>query len=200
MTTAADKAVRAQGGGLVTPLQIKSLIVTAHRAYDAQAKIGMVDDGVDFDTWRRATIHDVVGPAASGSFRMVTQRDYAAVMAYFSELAGVERLAGGDARQSGREGRDLSRTPTTTDSLREEDERRRALWSLGMAEDIHGAAFGGKEGARRYADAIFTNVHHTDRYGATARQVWAVIFTLRNRAASKRAKTGLQARGAAGVH
>jgi len=180
MATAADKAVRAQGGGLVTSQQIKAMIVTARRAFDVQAKMGMVDEGIDFDTWRKANLHDVVGAAASGSFRLVTQRDYAAVIGYFSELAGGQT--------------------TETKREKEADERRRALWSLGMTEDIHGAAFGGKDGARRYADALFEKVHGTDRLTATARQVWAVIFTLRNRAAARRTKTALGSRGAAGVH
>ena len=60
-------------------------------------------------------------------------------------------------------------------------------------------AFGGREGARRYADALFARIHKTDRYAATAKQTWAVIFTLRNRAAKIRSKTALGARGAAGV-
>ena len=61
-------------------------------------------------------------------------------------------------------------------------------------------AFGGREGARRYADALFARIHKTDRYAATAKQTWAVIFTLRNRAAKIRSKTALEARGTAGVH
>jgi len=228
MTTAADKAVRAQGGGLVTSRQIKAMIVTARRAYDVQAKMGLVDDGIGFDAWRRANLHDVVGAAASGSFRLVTQRDYAAVIGYFGELAGDERTTAGggapalptvgrscgthDPTDNGRScgthdptdngratvGRGLRSAPTLND-VREADERRRALWSLGMAEDIHADAFGGADGARRYADAIFANVHGTNRYTATARQVWAVIFTIRNRASAKRAKTALGARGASGV-
>ena len=68
----------------------------------------------------------------------------------------------------------------------------------------------------RYADALFQKIHQTDRFLATAKQIWAVIFTLRKRANSKRTtarsgdgegtppeereKTALGARGAAGVH
>ena len=197
MANAVDRAVRAQGGAVVKPHQVKAMILAARRAYSEQAKAGLVDDGVDFDAWRRATLHDVVGAAAPDSFRAVTQRDYAAVMDYFGRLAGDKRA---EARRS--------------DTIA--DEERRALWALNLVEGEVAGTLGGREGARRYADALFRKIHKTDRYGATARQVWAVIFTLRNRANSKRttarpdagaeprhprrAKTALGARGAAGVH
>ena len=181
MADAIDKAVRAQGGAVVKPHQVKAMILAARRAYSEQAKAGLVDDGVDFDAWRRATLHDVVGAAAPDSFRAVTQRDYAAVMDYFGRLAGDKRA---EARRS--------------DTIA--DEERRALWALNFAERDAAGTLGGREGARRYADALFRKIHKTDRYGATARQVWAVIFTLRKRATKRRAKTALGARGAAGVH
>ena len=197
MADAIDKAVRAQGGAVVKSHQVKAMILAARRAYKMQADAGLVDDGVDFDAWRRATLHDVVGAAAPDSFRAVTQRDYAAVMDYFGRLAGDKRA---EARRS--------------DTIA--DEERRALWALNLVEGEVAGTLGGREGARRYADALFRKIHKTDRYGATARQVWAVIFTLRNRTNSKRttarteagaearhprrAKTALGARGEAGVH
>ena len=181
MANAVDRAVRAQGGAVVKPHQVKAMILAARRAYSEQAKAGLVDDGVDFDAWRRATLHDVVGAAAPDSFRAVTQRDYAAVMDYFGRLAGDKRA---EARRS--------------DTIA--DEERRALWALNLVEGEVAGTLGGREGARRYADALFRKIHKTDRYGATARQVWAVIFTLRNRATKRRAKTALGARGEAGVH
>lgn len=183
MADAIDKAVRAQGGGVVKPNQVTAMILAARRAYKAQSELGLVDDGVDFDAWRRATLHDIVGAAAPDSFRTVTQRDYAAVMDYFGELAG-----------------DRPGKPGHQDSARHADELARALWSLNLEEEAQAGALGGREGARRYADALFKRIHKTDRYAATARQVWAVIFTLRNRAAGKRSKTAPGARGAAGVH
>ena len=183
MADAIDKAVRAQGGAVVKPHQVKAMILAARRAYSEQAKAGLVDDGVDFDAWRRATLHDVVGAAAPDSFRAVTQRDYAAVVEYFGRLAGDRAPTGGNSKR-------------TTAS----DEVRRAQWSLGLVEGEVADAFGGREGARRYADALFARIHKTDRYAATAKQTWAVIFTLRNRAAKIRSKTALEARGEAGVH
>ena len=181
MADAIDKAVRAQGGAVVKPHQVKAMILAARRAYSEQAKAGLVDDGVDFDAWRRATLHDVVGAAAPDSFRAVTQRDYAAVVEYFGRLAGDKRA---EARRS--------------DTI--SDEERRALWALNLVEGEVAGTLGGREGARRYADALFRKIHKTDRYAATAKQTWAVIFTLRNRAAKIRSKTALEARGEAGVH
>ena len=182
MANAVDRAVRAQGGAVVKPHQVKAMVLAARRAYKVQSDAGLVDDGVDFDSWRRATLHDVVGAAAPDSFRAVTQRDYAAVLGYFSELAGNSGKSG-DSGKSGIA-----------------DEQRRAQWSLGLVEGETADAFGGREGARRYADALFARIHKTDRYAATAKQTWAVIFTLRNRAAKIRSKTALEARRAAGVH
>jgi len=179
MASVADQAVRAQGGGLVSPLQVKAMITTARRAFAVQQKEGMVDEGVDFDAWRRANLHDVVGSAASGSFLLVTQRDYAAVIAYFGELAGEEN---GEWKMEN--GKKLG-------GVREDDERRRALWALDRAENDNATAFGGVAGARKYADSLLWEIHQTDRQTASARQIWAVIFTIKKRAAARRSKTAL---------
>ena len=192
-TNALDKAVRAQGGFVVKPHQVKAMILAARRAYDIQAKAGLVDDGVGFDAWRRATLHDIVDGPAPSSFRAVTQRDYPVVMRYFLALAGggfVETAL----PSGGRAGSLTQPTETTA------DERRRALWALALVEGEVAGAFGGRGEAARYADALFGKIHRTDRGRATARQIWAVIFTLRNRAAGRRAKTHLGARGASGAH
>ena len=179
-TDVLGKAVRAQGGAVVKPHQVKAMILAARRAYSEQAKLGLVDDGVGFDAWRKATLHVVVGTAAPSSFRAVTQRDYARVVAYFLELAGDGGIAAAEQDKTA-------------------DERRRALWSLNIEEGRLEDYFGGREGARRYADSLFWKIHQTDRLTATARQVWAVIFTLRNRAAKRRTRTALGALGASGV-
>lgn len=192
MANAIDRAVRAQGGSVVKPQQVKAMIVAAQRAYREQSQLGLVDDGVGFDAWRRAALHDIVGAAAPSSFRAVTQRDFAAVMTYFRELAG------GVAERSS--------------AIRSGDEERRAKWALRRVEEETAEAFGGVEGARRYADALFEKIHKTSRLVADAKQTWAVIFTMRGRAKARRSDTGkaggaeirartaLGARGAAGGH
>ena len=195
MANAVDRAVRAQGGAVVKPHQVKAMVLAARRAYKVQSDAGLVDDGVDFDSWRRATLHDVVGAAAPDSFRAVTQRDYAAVLGYFMELAGEERTS--DFRLRTEVSSEV-RSPKSEVIL--SDEQRRAIWSLNLVEGEVADAFGGRGEARRYADALLWRIHKTDRQTALPRQLWAVIFTLRNRAARKRAKTALGARGEAGVH
>ena len=194
-TDVLGKAVRAQGGAVVKPHQVKAMILAARRAYSEQAKLGLVDDGVGFDAWRRATLHDVVGAAAPSSFRAVTQRDYARVVAYFLELAGEGNRLRLEVEVDSR----ISQPQPLTSTSRSADERRRALWALTLEEGRLEDSFGGREGARRYADALFAKIHNTDRLTANARQVWAVIFTLRKRAATRRTKTALGARGASGV-
>ena len=179
MASAIDRAVRAQGACVVKPHQVRAMILAARRAYVAQSKLGLVDYGVDFDAWRCAALHDVTGPGAPDSFRAVTQRDYAAVVEYFLELAG-------------------ERPNTVRPSrLKADGERGRALWALAFAERDSAGVFGGAEGVRRYVDALFARIHATDRAHATAKQVWAVIFTLRNRAAKKRARMAQEASAAA---
>ena len=190
MANAVDRAVRAQGGAVVKPHQVKAMVLAARRAYKVQSDAGLVDDGVDFDSWRRATLHDVVGAAAPDSFRAVTQRDYAAVVEYFGRLAGESLELGAKSLEP----------KAKSSKLKADDEVRRARWSLGRVEGEVADAFGGREGARRYADALFARIHKTDRYAATAKQTWAVIFTLRNRAAKIRSKTALGAQSEAGVH
>ena len=207
MADAIDKAVRAQGGAVVKPHQVKAMILAARRAYSEQSKAGLVDDGVGFDAWRRATLHDVVGPSAPDSFRAVTQRDYAAVLAYFGELAGDE-VKSAAAHPLNRPAAFKDLKPRSGDLKRSDliqsDEQARALWTLNLVEGEVAGTLGGREGARRYADALFRKIHKTERHAATARQVWAVIFTLRKRAkahrAENRSKTALGARGEAGVH
>ena len=116
----------------------------------------------------------------------MTQRDYAAVMDYFGELAG-----------------DRPGKPGHQDSARRADERSRALWALNLEEGEVAGAFGGRGEARKYADALLWKIHKTERSLATPRQIWAVIFTLRKRAKARRSETrarkALGARGAAGV-
>ena len=193
-TDVLGKAVRAQGGAVVKPHQVKAMILAARRAYSEQAKLGLVDDGVGFDAWRRAALHDVVGAAAPSSFRAVTQRDYSRVVAYFLELAGEDRVPRASCSvPRAHEAR------STEHEARSADERRRALWALNLEEERLEDYFGGREGARRYADSLFWKIHKTDRLTANARQVWAVIFTLRNRAAKRRTRTALGALGASGV-
>ena len=46
-------------------------------------------------------------------------------------------------------------------------------------------AFGSYEGARVYAETLLGRIHRTTVTGATAKQLWQVMFTVRNRARAK---------------
>ena len=197
--SAIDRAVRAQGGAVVKPHQVKAMVIAARRAYAEQSKLGLVDDGVDFDAWRKAALHDIVGAAAPSSFRAVTQRDYAAVMAYFARLAGERFEKFERFEKSGGNNPSNLSNASNVSNLSNPDEVQRALWALNLVEGEVARSFGGREGARRYADALFGKIHRTSRLAASAKQIWAVIFTMRNRAAGRRARTALGARGAAGA-
>ena len=163
---AIDRAVRAQGAAPLKPGQLRALVLAARRAWAAQTAAGLADGAEGFDAWRRAALHDVTGPAAPDSFRALTQRDFPAALGYFRGLAGEGAPAPRDGAG---------------------DERRRALFALEREERALAGAFGGAEGARRYADALLSRIHRTDRGAATARQLWAAAFTLRSRARKKRA-------------
>lgn len=166
MANAVDNAIRAQGAAIVKPHQVQAMIIAARRAYKVQNDLGLVDEDVTFDLWRRATLHDVTGAGSPSSFRAVTQRDYPRVIAYFEELAGD---AGG----------------AHSCASVERDEWRRACWTLSCTEETYSPMFGGIDDIKAYTDALFRDIHKTDRISATARQVWAVIITLKKRAKSR---------------
>ena len=164
----AEQAVQGQGSYPLSNGQKKRLILAAQSAYAVQSRCGLADG--TFDEWRRGALADAVRET---SFRAVRQSQFNDVLKYFHELAGRKAMA-----QSVRD-------PDT-------DKRRRALWSL---EQVYGEVaewLGGVDGAKRYAAALFERTHHTTASAATAKQVWSVIFTLRNRAAAKEKKASAE--------
>lgn len=157
--TPEDRAIEAQGAGPLTPLQIRTLAVEARRAWEVQRRLGLAPE--DFDAWRHAAVQDAA-PGRRG-LRDLTQADFVHVRDWLKELAGGAR-------------------PVAKDG---DDDARRARWRLRRTLDALAWAFGGKEEARRYADALFRDIHRTTFEEATARQVWQVVFTVKNRADAK---------------
>lgn len=157
-----DRAIEAQGAGPLTPLQIRTLAVEARRAWHVQREMGLAEE--DFDTWRHGAVQDVA-PAARG-LRDLTQRDFAPVRAWLRELAG-------------------GAPPPPLRDPRADDDARRARWALRRELASRARLFGGEEEARRYAEAIFRDVHRTTSEEASARQVWQVVWTMRNRATAR---------------
>lgn len=160
----AEEAIAGQGGYLLTNEQKKRLILAAQKAYNVQKSLGLADE--TFDVWRRAALADAV---QLSSFRMVRQHQYNAALKYFLELAGN---TGAAAR------------------VRPEavDQAKRAKWALGHTCVELADVFGGVKQAWNYAHVLFKRIHRTEYAFATAKQVWAVIFTMKNRAKAKAKK------------
>ena len=158
-----DQAIAGQNNQTLTKVQVRDLILAAQSAYHVQQKAGLADE--PFEIWRRAALHDAAG---KGSFRALTQREYGKALAYFQILAGrkpnVRRAA--------------AKPPAA-------DEADRARWSLDNECRRTADTFGSYEGARTYAEALLGRIHRTTMTGATAKQLWQVFFTLRNRARAK---------------
>jgi len=100
----------------------------------------------------------------------LTQRDYGPMMGRLIELAG------GSPRR-----RDWHAAvkPARRDDA---DRARRALKDECAA---WAEVFGGAAQADAYATSLLAKIHKTDWMGATARQLWQVLFTVRNRARAK---------------
>jgi len=157
----AEEAVEGQGSYPLTNEQKKRLVCAVRAAYDVQRSFGWADE--PFDVWRRGALADATQET---SIRALRQHKYNTALKYFLELAGREAAA---RRVRGED----------------EDKRRRAVWALMSHIAGLSCAFGGIDCAERYADTLFKNIHRTTMERATAKQVWAVIFTMRNRAKSK---------------
>jgi len=161
-----DLAIEGARSALLTAAQRQRLAIAARRAYDAQMAVGIVD-GETFDAWRHACVRDATGRSGLTELR---QRDYGPMMARLIELAGGSprrrdwRAAG---KPAGRDDADRARR-----ALKDEC----AAWA---------EVFGGAAQADAYATSLLAKIHKTDWMGATARQLWQVLFTVRNRARAK---------------
>ena len=152
-------AIYWQGARLVGKEQVRRLILAARAAHRRQYALGLTDE--PFDAWRGLALADAV-PGVT-SFRAVTQGSYADALAHFRRMAG-----GVAAVEPGYK-----------------DKERRARWRLSKTLSELADSFGGADGARAYAERLFTSIHKTSSRDANASQIWNVIFTLRNRAKRK---------------
>lgn len=170
---ASERAVEGQANCLVDSNQVRRLILQAQGAWRVQCSAGLAEESEGFDVWRKGVLFDAVRKT---SFRLLTQREYGKALAVFLQLCG----------------RDVSRFPARTRSNsavaeREsgaEGDRRRAMHAL-YAECEKVADVFGKQ-SFWYATTLLDKIHHVGPESATAKQIWQTIFTLRNRAASKR--------------
>lgn len=161
-----DLAIEGARSSPLTAEQRQRLAIAARRAYDAQAAVGIIE-GETFDEWRHACVRDATGRAGLTDLR---QRHYGPMMARLIALAG-----GSPRRRDWR----AAGKPAARDDA---DRARRALKDECAAwADV----FGGAAQADAYATSLLAKIHKTDWMGATARQLWQVLFTIRNRARAK---------------
>jgi hypothetical protein len=167
-----NRAIAGAAGAPLSNEQKRALAAAAGAAWELQVKLGLwtVADG-DRDAFRHAAAFDACGVA---SFRAMTQRHYLIVLGYYREL-------------SGRDGRRLLDRAAT-------DDTRRALAALHRECQVQASAFGGVPQAEAYAAALLRRIHCAEMHSANPRQIWQVLFTLRNRARKRGVKTaGLEA-------
>ena len=165
-----EHAVAGQGAGGLTKKQIIALATMARKAYAAQSSLGLADAFKDFDTWRKGVLYHLTERTTQKdltSFKKITQREYSTVFKRFAELAMMSETA---ARCKSEE----------------EDEAARARHILYKTMEEEAVNFdGGFNGALRYASKVCA-----DQYGcicdkATAKQIWRVIYTIKNRAKAR---------------
>lgn len=161
-----DAAIEGARSKPLTAEQRQRLARCARRAYDAQVAVGIVD-GETFDDWRHAVVREATGRAG---LRALMQRDYGPMMARLIALAGGSPRRG-DWHAAGK--------PAAR------DDADRARHALRKECDAQADLFGGQAHAEAYAAALLGNIHKTTWSGADARQLWQVLFTIRNRARAK---------------
>ena len=164
-----DMAIAGQAGGIITKEQVRDLILAATAAHKVQAKLGLAEE--PFNVWRKSALHDACGRQ---SFRDVRQSEYGKTLKYLLLLAGKHP----------------EQRPAAAKS-RGQDEAGRARWALDGECKTLADAFGSENGARTYAETLLGRIHKTTWHGATAKQLWQVLFTMRNRGKAKARKNAL---------
>jgi hypothetical protein len=171
-----DMAIAGAACAPLGNVQKMLLAQAAGRAFAVQVDLGLWDpkrDG-DAETFRHAACFDACGVSSA---RAMQQRHYAACMAYLCALAGGE-VSALRSRAAG-------------------DDARRALARLRLECDAQAGAYGGSEGAWAYAQALLRRIHKVDAAQASPRQLWQVLFTLRNRGRARMRQDGPGRAGAA---
>jgi len=176
----AELAISGAAAAVVDRDQVKRLILVAQTAWRMQTSMGITDD--TFDVWRRGVLWDAVRKT---SFRQLGQREYGRAMDKFLELGG--RDARGASNAWARTNERIATRETSA-----EGDRRRALHKLRETCAACADAFGGEEQALAYAKVLLQTIHKLPKGGeleqATAKQIWATVFTLTNRAGARRKK------------
>lgn len=165
---ASDKAILGAAQSLVTPAEVRRLILEAQAAWRAQCALGLADE--DFEPWRHGALYDALRKT---SFRAVGQHEFGLALAHFEKLAGKE-----PATRWGRSNHAIAAREATP-----EGDRRRAEYCLRETCSTVSGCFHNDPGqALAYALVLLRKIHKTDLQHASAKQIWQVKFTLSNRA------------------
>lgn len=181
---ASERAAEGAAAAPATAAQVRRLVLVARSAWRTQRDLGLTDDG--FDRWRGGVLWDACSEA---SFRALGQRGYGRAMAAFLRLGGGAVRTAAGSRPAGAWGR-ANEAAAARESGPDGD-RRRAEFKLREACRAAAGAFGSEAGALAYARGLLRAIHKRqdgrEFEGATARQLWQTMFTVRSRAARRRA-------------
>lgn len=166
---------------VVTRQQVVHLMMLAQGAYRQQQAVGLIDNGMTFDQWRKLALADCA--PGKTSFNLVTQREYEKFCTWLQKLGGqskTKRWRDHDARIAQRE------TNGGGDA-------HRARYVLGEKCRELAPVFGTEVAALDYARELLKRIHHVTLENATAPQLWATFYTLKSRASKKAAKPAAEA-------
>lgn len=144
--------------GALSNDQKTKLSILAKRAFDKHKESGLIDDGVRFDDWRHAECVAATKGRVTG-FRAATNRDYLQIRGHFALLAGDVVTAFNDSQRDRPEQADweqawnILKRETTAKELKFPD----------------------------YPAAICKQQYKCPLREATQKQLWSLIYTIRNR-------------------
>lgn len=151
-------APRATGG--LSNDQKTKLAILARRAYDKHKDAGLIDDDVTFDDWRGAECSAATKGRVTG-FRSATNRDYRLIRGHFAMLAGEVEIAFHDA---------VNGDPAQADWEQ--------AWNI-LARETRAKGLKFPD----YPAAICNTQYKCPLRDATKKQLWSLIYTIRNRKA-----------------
>lgn len=76
--------------GNMKPAEIRPLAIAARKAFDFQRSMGIIDDGANFDTWRRTQCMTAVGKEGISA---CDHKDFRPLLGHFQTLAGDDSAA-----------------------------------------------------------------------------------------------------------
>lgn len=184
----AERAVKGAAAAGINADEVRRLILAAQTAHKLQASLGLTED--TFDVWRKGVLWDTV---RRSSFRQLGQAEFGKAMKAFLLLGGKDAppVRSGAVRRFGKWDRTNEAIARNESSA--EGDRRRAEWCLKKeCRDLQEAWDNDEAQAMAYAVVLLRTIHQLPQgrelANATAKQIWAVVFTMRTRARQRLSK------------